>query len=300
MQRVDEQVGAKHEHDGEGDLGDDERLPDPPASNGGAHRGHFVLQRRRDIDAAHHPDRREAEQQRRGNGDAAAQQQDPGIEMHVEIAHRRQRRHEQTQTRAGEQETGNRAEEAEDEALGQQLADEAALAGANGHADRHFARAGDRAGQLQVGQIGAGDRQDQHDQDHDDDNRRRELLAQAGDAVRARLELEPVARRRRPGARLDPKDALEDRCERVRRLLRRDARFEAGHARQPDRFAHVEHDAGQRGPRHRADRQPEIGGGADVDPEEARLRDADDRVRIAVDPDGLANHAGVPAEPTFP
>ena len=70
------------------------------------------------------------------------------------------------------------ADERQQHALGQQLPDQLAAGRAQRQPHRDFPLAHEPAGNQQVRDIGAGDQQDEADHPHQDDQRRREIIAQ--------------------------------------------------------------------------------------------------------------------------
>lgn len=76
--------------------------------------------------------------------------------------------HESAHDELADTQAGGGAEQAQQRALSEQLADEAGAAGADGDADGDLALAGDSAGEQQAAQVAAGDGQDQQDQGYDE------------------------------------------------------------------------------------------------------------------------------------
>ncbi len=81
-----------------------------------------------------------------------------------------------------QQEADEAAQRREDDVLDQQLADEPPSAGAECQAHRELRQPRRRAGEHEVGDIGAGNQQDDRDDRHQDEERLRELLAQVRNA----------------------------------------------------------------------------------------------------------------------
>ena len=75
------------------------------------------------------------------------------------------------------------AERRQDHALGEQLRDEAAAAGADREADADFALPVYRASQHQIGDVGARDQQHQCDHDHEDRHQPGHALPLAGNTA---------------------------------------------------------------------------------------------------------------------
>ena len=72
----------------------------------------------------------------------------------------------------------------EQDAFGEELADDAATAGAHGGADGEFTLAAGGADEQQIGDVGAGDEQDEADGSEEDEERRARA---ADDVVAQRL-----------------------------------------------------------------------------------------------------------------
>ena len=100
---------------------------------------------------------------------------DPRLVRHVELRHQPD---DGANRAEREQHAEHAAGERQQDALGQELAQQPAAAGANRHPDRHLARARRAAGQLQVGDVGARDEQQERD--------RAEQQLQAGPHLAAR------------------------------------------------------------------------------------------------------------------
>ena len=190
---------------------------------------------------------------------------DARLVRHVELGHQRDDRANRAE---GEQHAQHAAGEREQDALGQELAQQPAAAGADRHPDGHLARARGAAGQLQVGDVGA--------RDEEQERHRAEQQLQAGPHLSARdRDVQIVPQRggealRRKGRRLLLREALVQRAE----LLLGDGLRHAG--RQPhDRIEERQVRARRR------QRQPEPFAAI---PAEARRHHADDGVRTAVQP----------------
>ena len=93
-------------------------------------------------------------------------------------------------------------------AFGQQLSNDSRPAGADGHADADLATAGRAPGQQQVGQIGAGDEQDDRHHDHQHGQRLRKLSAQLTETLLAGGERQVGGGNRAPIVRRDFSPAL--------------------------------------------------------------------------------------------
>ena len=100
---------------------------------------------------------------------------DPRLVRHVELGHQRD---DGANRAEGEQHTERAAGEREQDALGQELTQQPAAAGANRHPDGHLARPRGAARQLQVGDVGARDEEQERD--------RAEEQPQAGPHLSAR------------------------------------------------------------------------------------------------------------------
>ena len=205
----------------------------------------------------------------------------PRLVRHVELGHQRD---DGANRAEGEEHAERAAGEGEQDALGQELAQQPAAAGANRHPDRHLARPRRAAGQLQVGDVGARDEEQERD--------RAEQQLQAGPHLSARdRHVQIIAQ---PGGeallgkrrRLLEREALVERAE---LLFGDDLRYTG---RQP-------HDGID--PRHiRArgrEREPEP---LAPIPAEARRHHADNRVRATVQSKRPADRRGAPLEQPQP
>ena len=88
-----------------------------------------------------------------------------------------------------EDEAEDAAGEREDDAFGEQLADDAGAAGAHGGADGEFTLAAGGADEEEIGDVGAGDEQDEADGSEEDEERGARV---ADDGVAERLDAEAV------------------------------------------------------------------------------------------------------------
>ena len=80
----------------------------------------------------------------------------------------------------GEDEAADRAEGGEQDALGEELADQASAAGAEAEAEGHFAAADGGAGERQVGDVDDGDQEDESDRAGENQHRRARVADDGG------------------------------------------------------------------------------------------------------------------------
>ena len=79
------------------------------------------------------------------------------------------------------------ASDGEQKAFGEELAEQAGAAGAEGNADGDFAMAGGSAGEQKVADVDAGDEQNHADDGHQDSGDRRGVAARVGSWYAANL-----------------------------------------------------------------------------------------------------------------
>ena len=187
---ADEEQRGDQQHHGDGDLGDDhqalhgEALAAAGASAlagleradrvdaGGAHRGKGAK------DDAGEPRDRGGEEQHAPVGDDG--------EMNRILAGV-ERRNQQAAQGLRERDAERRSAEGKQAALDEQLRGDAAARCSEGHADGHLALAGAGAGEHQVGQVGAGDEQDQSGDGEQELKRGVVGVAQRADAGACRI-----------------------------------------------------------------------------------------------------------------
>jgi hypothetical protein len=162
-------------HQGDGNLSGDEDIAEPEAANRRSSR--VGLERRGEYGAGAFERGGESEQNAGGkrNGKDVGKDFEVGVHVQNQCAiigregfggHGRQYLH-QCPT---EQERDAAREQAQQSAFRQQLPDKAQPAGSKGEAHAQFILAGCGTGQLQAGDIGAGDDQHHPDSDHDEQN----------------------------------------------------------------------------------------------------------------------------------
>ena len=202
-ERAHGQPGAHQQHDRERDL------DRPPAGCGcgcpaaPAPVLRPALQRLGDVGLRRLQRRRQAEhdagQHRRRRARRAAPVVlivDPRLVRDVELRHQR-RRSERIAPKANRTPSAA-ADERQQHALGQQLPHQPPAAGADRHPDRHLAGARRAAGELQVGDVGAGDQQQERDRAEQQVQAGAHLAARDGDVeVVAQARGEALRRERR-------------------------------------------------------------------------------------------------------
>ncbi len=182
-----EEPRAHQQHDAEAELDGHEELAHPgPAEEVGA----AALQRVGQLAPGAVPRRDRAEDEPGTDRDREREEQHPPVESH--LAERwesvRHHRHQPRDPPAGDQHSHRPADQRQHHALGQELADQPRPAGAEGRAERHLAPAGGGTGELEVGDVGAGDAQDQRHEPQQDQQRRPDLADQE---IAERLETDP-------------------------------------------------------------------------------------------------------------
>ena len=288
-------AGAAEQHEGERDLGHDERMAHVMVAAAGGGAARLGLERAHDVGARGQPGRHDAEddagERRGGDGQqehlradrqlqlarpaAGVADDDVGLEQAVDP-----QRDEQAEAAA---------DRGKKDALDELLADEAGARGAERGADGEVAHRDGGAGELEIGQVGAGDQQhksreaEQHPRDlaaflvHDGLVQRQRLVAEAGVVLWEILFLDG-GQRTEFGAD----------------LLRGDAGFQAAGERKRPVGAAAALVGGE------GERTPESG----VAPEETVFKrerhDTDDGVRVAVDAEHAADDRGIAAVAFLP
>ena len=176
-QAADEEARGDHEQRGAGDLAGGQQPPDA-AGRGAAARAAAGVQHGAQLQAQRVRDGRQAEGRPGDDREQGAEEQRAPLEHHRAEPRRlrRQDAREHGQERPGEQEPDGRADAGEQEMLGQELPGDAAGRAADRGPDADLALAGGGARQAQVGDVGAGDHQD-------DQRRRRQDAEPRGDAA---------------------------------------------------------------------------------------------------------------------
>src|SRR6185369_7920489 len=232
--------------------------------------------------------RREADQNRGGKRDSQGEEQNPAIDANLggirEIAGEGEQ---ELNATIGQRDTENAADQSENSAFGEELRDQPGAARAQRHAKGIFLAARFGAELQQVGDVDAGDQQDEAD------GAEEWIEKLSGAAKQILMEREGfyadafVAR----GILL-----LKARCDQVHfglGLLDRDAFFQARDWHQPVV------DSGGVAAAGGIDGNPEIDAAAE-ERREVRLHDADDRREHALDGQSLAQHVGVTVELPLP
>ena len=191
------------------------------------------------------------------------------------------RRVEQPDARRRKQQAGRAADQAQDDTLEQQLADDAPPARAQRHAQADLSRALPGARQQEIGHVGAGDQQHEHGRAHDGDEHRAPAAADEGVVE---------------GLDANPGEALGLLRKRRQHLLRDAAQFRLG-ASEIDVIFHAPED--RQRPRGAArlrfrgnERRPYVGVVREL---QTGRHHADDGRGLTVDPYHAPQHAGVRA-----
>ena len=160
---ADEEAGAGEEHEREGELGDDEEAAQAvarqtqAAAGGAAAAGRF--EGGIDVHSDRAPGGGDAEEEAGDDGDAEGEGENGAVDLDflqtgdvagVDGSY-------DVESPLGDEETGGAAHDGEEKALGEQLADDAQAAGAQGGTDGDFFFARGGAGEQEVGDVGAGD-----------------------------------------------------------------------------------------------------------------------------------------------
>ena len=160
---AEEEARADHEDERERYLGDDQRLCKPILAVG-VIRSARSLERVSELKACRAQGWNDAEDQGCGDGDAEVEEQQMAVDGEIDrdgcctVG-----RHTQEEPAGDGRDCNSQraAGEGEQEALGEQLTDDALAACAESLANGEFASAGGGAGQQQIGDVGAGDEQNQ-------------------------------------------------------------------------------------------------------------------------------------------
>ena len=164
-QRPQHQSRADEEHDRERHLGDDQSVPEAGAPAAGRGVAASFLHRLGQIRLEQARGRRDAEDDRGHERDADGEQQHAPVDRRSGDAGnaRRVPPGEEPHADPGERQAGGGADAGEHQALGQQLAHDPGRPRAERGAHRHLALARFRAREQQVGDVGAGDQQQEAD-----------------------------------------------------------------------------------------------------------------------------------------
>ena len=190
VEGAEEETCSGEEHEGEYDLCGDEDVGEQTAgASAGAGRGAGVGgESGSGADAGDAQRRGDAEEQRGQDGEAEGEGEDVQVGGGGEggVAADRSRgdeADEETGSPEGEEQAECAADEGEQQGLGEDLADDAGAAGAEGEAGGELALAGGGFGEEEVGEVGAGDEKDEDDYSHEDVQRLLIDGAEVGDAA---------------------------------------------------------------------------------------------------------------------
>jgi hypothetical protein len=157
-QAAQQQAGADEQDGGERDLGDDQALAQAACPRSPARRSQPLLERVRERAARSLEGGREAADHRRRDRDEDRERDDRRAQVHSRERRRvgRRDRDEETDGRAREPEARHAPEQREEQALRQQLPDDARASGAERRSDRHLLPPPHAARQEQVRHVDAG------------------------------------------------------------------------------------------------------------------------------------------------
>ena len=293
-----EQRGPDDEQRRGGSFGDEQHVAHPAracAAETASDRAVAAVERGRQVERRSADRGEQACEDRRGNRDECGEDADARVEPHISQSWkvRRRQRRRRAHHRPGERSAHHRATGGEQEALGEQLATEAAASRAERGAQRELALARDTAREKQVGDVRARDEKDEdharaeHHQHRTD--RRRHLLHQSDDVdlYRSTDAIEDVEH-------LRTRHAARDGGAFCRRLSGRDARLQPS---QREREPHASLDRWIE-PRRIVVRRPQLRlviGKVEVGP-----GDANDRVRLPFHDECPADDEGRAAQAFAP
>src|SRR6266481_5938354 len=100
--------------------------------------------------------------------------------------------HESTVSQKGDGENGEASESRERKTLDQELTDDAGARGAHGQTNGDFLNAAGAANEQEIGQVGAGNQQDNAGRGHQDPKRSGELATGVGTALGTRQNINPT------------------------------------------------------------------------------------------------------------
>ena len=168
--QVAQEQQPRHEEDqGDGHLSDDQHIAHRPATTGNVCL--LPLERRRLGALRRLQRRRESAEERRDEDECERVGHEPDVEPRVNLERQRQRkRHarEEADEQNHQEQSRDRAKQRDPEAFGQKLLYEPASAGAQRDAHRHFPAACRRPREQQPGDVGAGNGEDEADDDEQD------------------------------------------------------------------------------------------------------------------------------------
>ena len=309
-ERAAEQAGSDHEHQRQRDLPDDERAGDRAAPGRAAVAG--VRDRLGGVEPPRPPRRDQAE----ADGGQHRQRHHEPHEPPVDRQRERDRivggadlGDEEARAPDRQQQAGHGARYGEEQALGQELPDQPAVRRAEGQARRQLVAPRRGARQQQVGDVGAGDEQDERDDPDQDEQRLAIVPAQLGQAGRRRLQPErrgeialgqrlgrPVRKRSPPGSAAARRASAAVIASIDWPGWRRSMML----SHQVDSTVEGALRAAQAHQVDRADRCRDVERAADGGAEEPGRHDADDRERHAIDRQRPADDAGIALKAALP
>ena len=180
---AEEEAGSDQGHEGEGDLRHDEEgagIVGAVKTGGG---GGAFFEVAGEIGAGGAEGGGESEEEAGTGRDGEGEEEDGGIEIEAEsgaIENGWADGPEEVAAPAGEEESGGAAGQGEEEAFGEELAEEAGAGGAEGEAEGDFLVAGGGPGEEEIGDVGAGDQENEGGDDHEQDAGAREDRAGTG------------------------------------------------------------------------------------------------------------------------
>ena len=303
-QAAEEEAGGGEQQDGERDLADDEAAGERVAGGRGAAAvAERWGERTVGFEAGGAQGGQDAEEQDGEDGNQQGKGENGQVGREVDGDQRwagRGQVEEHGGGAPGEGDSEERAEDGQEGGLGEELEDDAGAGRSEGHADGHFTGAGDAPGEEHVGDVGAGDEQDQGDDGHQDLEREGEIQAQRGKAAGGGGEADMGALQ--VGEVFGGWACAEEVV--AEHLLKQDVGFQAGllggdaGLEAGDEVERLEPLVGEavavggdlllhgKG-------NPEVGGVADGRAQEARFGYADERVVVVGDVDDFAEDAGV-------
>ena len=303
-----EESGADHENQGESDLGDDEPSGKETLCARGAGSA-TILEGVGEMEARGAEGGDGAEEDGGGDGESEGEAEQAKIEADIEresFEAAGDHAEQQPVGGSGEGDAERAADQGEDQALGKELPDDARAPRTERLANSKFACACGRAGEQEIGDVGAGDEQDQRNDGHEDLQRLREFAPQRREAVGHGGERDV-----RPGQLVEISLAEVRIGEAARDLLQKqvdvgggplhgDAGFETAH--EVERLGEVGFvgvPAGRDGFGH-GHGNPDVRSLADFGAEELRRGDADDikdggaKLEFAIENVGVAGEGLVP------
>ena len=177
---ADEEAGADQQNQREGDLDDDERFGKRSFGRAGAG-GTAVLEDVGELEASGAESGKSAEEKCSANGNGEGEEQKARVDGDIERQHVRtggDHAEEKMICQHGDSDAERAAESGEQQRFCEELTDEARTPGAECLADGELASAGGGASKQQVGDVGAGDQQNDAAEGHEHLERLRELAAE--------------------------------------------------------------------------------------------------------------------------